>query len=75
MLLGFSGIEIDPLRRSGKPCVKGTRITVGDVLGWLASGMTSKEIIHDFPELSEQNILEVLAYAAAKEGKTVILAA
>ena len=75
MVLGFSGIEIDPLRRSGKPCVKGTRITVGDVLGWLAGGMTIEEIVYDFPELSKQSILEVLAYAAAREGKTVIVAA
>ena len=66
MVLGFSGIEIDPLGRSGKPCVKGTGITVGDVLGWLAGGMTMEEIVHDFPELSKEKILEVLAYAAAR---------
>ena len=75
MVLGFEGIEIDPLRRSGKPCVKGTRITVGDVLGWLATGMSFAEIIEDFPELSEDSIREVLAYAATREGRTVIIAA
>ena len=55
--------------RFGKPCVRGTRIAVYDVLGWLASGMTYNEIIEDFPELTEPDILACLAFAADKEHK------
>ena len=55
--------------RFGKPCVKGTRIAVYDVLGWLAAGMTFSEIIEDFPELTEPDILACLAFAADKEHK------
>jgi len=53
--------------RFGKPCIKGTRITVYDVLSWLAAGMTFGEIIEDFPELTESDILACLAFAADKE--------
>ncbi len=60
-------IEITPGKRSGKPCIKNTRITVYDVLGWLASGMTKKEIIKDFPELTPEHIQACLAYAAERE--------
>jgi len=55
--------------RFGKPCIKGTRITVYDVLSWLASGMTYDEIIYDFPELTESNIIACLAFAADREHK------
>jgi uncharacterized protein (DUF433 family) len=55
--------------RFGKPCIKGLRITVYDVLGWLASGMTMKDIIDDYPELSEDDIKACLAYAADREHK------
>jgi len=55
-------IEVDPNIRFGKPVIKGTRITVYDVLQWLASGMTHQEIIEDFPQLSEEHILACLAY-------------
>jgi uncharacterized protein (DUF433 family) len=75
MLLGFERIEIESGRRSGKPCIRGTRITVGDILGWLANGMSMDEIIYDFPELSKDDILEALAFAAARERKTVTVAA
>ena len=51
----------------GKPCIRGMRITVGDVLGWLAAGMSGAEIIEDFPELTETDILACLAFAADKE--------
>ncbi len=57
-------IEIDPNKRFGKPSIKGTRISVYDVLNWLASGMTKKEIIEDYPELSEEMINACLFYAA-----------
>lgn len=60
-------IAIDPNIRFGKPCIKGTRITVYDVLGWLASGMTVEEILQDYPELMDIQIRACLAYAADKE--------
>jgi uncharacterized protein (DUF433 family) len=66
-------ITIEPGKRGGKPCVRGIRITVGDVLGWLASGMTHKEIIEDFPELTDEDILACLAYAAEKERNVVVM--
>lgn len=67
-------IDINPEIRFGRPCVKGTRITVYDVLGWLATGMTTPQIIRDFPELNTQQIRACLAYAAQKERKTKIAA-
>ena len=60
-------IKIRPNVRFGKPCVRDTRITVYDVLGWLSSGMSYEEIIEDFPELTQQDILACLAYAAKRE--------
>ncbi|HWB65137.1 MAG TPA: DUF433 domain-containing protein [Chitinophagales bacterium] len=66
-------ITIEPGKRGGKPCVRGMRITIGDVLGWLASGMSYNQIIEDFPELTEEDILACLAYAAEKEGNVVVV--
>jgi uncharacterized protein (DUF433 family) len=60
-------IEVNPNVRFGKPVIIGTRITVYDVLQWLASGLTHDEIIADFPQLNESQILACLAYAANKE--------
>lgn len=60
-------IRIDPKKRFGKPCVRETRITVYDVLGWLSVGMTYSEIITDFPELTREDILACLAFAAQRE--------
>jgi uncharacterized protein (DUF433 family) len=65
-------IEIVPGKRFGKPCITGTRISVYDVLNWLANGMTSKDIIKDFPELDEEKINACLAYAADLEHRTRI---
>jgi uncharacterized protein (DUF433 family) len=62
-------ITINPEKRFGKPCVRNTRITVFDVLGWLASGMSQEEILEDFPELSEEDLSACLSYAADKESK------
>jgi uncharacterized protein (DUF433 family) len=62
-------ITIDPEKRFGKPCVRKTRITVFDVLGWLASGMSHEEILEDFPELTKEDISACLSYAADKERK------
>ena len=56
--------------RFGKPCVKGTRITVGDILGWLSKGMTINEIIEDYPELQEAHILAALSFAAERDAST-----
>ncbi len=62
-------IKRNPNKRFGKPCVRDTRITVYDVLGWLATGMTFNEIISDFPELTMDDIKACLAYAADREHK------
>lgn len=62
-------ISIDPTIRFGKPCITGTRITVSDVLGWLASGMSFDEILEDFPELNLDQIKACLAFAADREQK------
>ena len=60
-------IEINPNVRFGKPCIMGTRISVFDVLAWLASGMTYKEILTDFPQLKMDHILACLAFAVNKK--------
>lgn len=65
-------ITIEPGKRGGKPCIRRIRITVGDVLGWLAAGMTHAEIIDDYPDLTEEDILACLAYAADKERNAMI---
>lgn len=62
-------ISIDPSIRFGKPIITGTRITVSDVLGWLASGMSFDEILADFPELKVDQIKACLAFAADREQK------
>ncbi|WP_231460381.1 MULTISPECIES: DUF433 domain-containing protein [unclassified Pedobacter] len=62
-------IEIDSSKRFGKPCIRGTRIAVYDVLGWLANGMTVEQILVDFPEISEEEVLSCLAYSADREHK------
>lgn len=68
-------IVIEPGKRSGKPCVKGTRMTVYDVLSYLALGMSFEEILKDFPKLSKENILACLAYVADVEKEKLVLAA
>lgn len=64
-------IVIDPARRSGKPCIRDTRITVYDVLEYLASGMTETQIIADFPELTQEDIRACLVFAADRERRLV----
>ena len=64
-------IVIDPEIRFGKPCVRGTRITVGDVLSYLASGMPEDEILADFPQLTREDIRACLAFAAERERRIV----
>ena len=68
----FERIATDPAVRFGKPCVRGTRLTVGDVLGYLASGMTEAELLLDFPQLCHDDVLACLAYAAERERRLVI---
>jgi len=58
-----SRISINPNIRFGKPCIKDTRIGVGDILSWLSHGMTNEEIVEDFPELKVEDILAALAFA------------
>jgi len=65
-------ITIEPGKRGGKPCVRGLRITVGDVLGWLASGMGQAEIFADYPGLAEEDILACVGYAADRERRSQI---
>jgi uncharacterized protein (DUF433 family) len=60
-------ITIEPGKRGGKPCIRGMRITVYDVLEYLAAGMTHQEILEDFPYLTEEDILACLSYAADRE--------
>jgi len=64
-------ISIEPGKRGGKPCVRGLRITVGDVLGWLAAGMSTPEIIADYPDLTEQDIRACIEYAAERERRFI----
>jgi uncharacterized protein (DUF433 family) len=64
-------ISIEPGKRSGKPCIRGIRITVYDVLEYLASGMSAQEIIDDFPDLTQEDIRACLAFAADRERKLV----
>ena len=65
-------IEIVPEKRFGRPCIKGTRISVYDVLNWMANGMSKKDIIEDFPELNESQINACLSFAAEREHRTRI---
>ena len=68
-------ITIDPGKRGGKPCIRSMRITVYDVLEWLAAGKTYVDILSDYPELTQEDILACLAYAADRERHLVIKAA
>ena len=64
-------ITLDPAKRGGKPCFRGLRITVYDVLEYLASGMTEAEILADFPDLETEDIRAALAFAAERERRLV----
>lgn len=67
-------ITLEPGKRGGRPCIRGLRITVSDVLGWLAAGMSHAEIIADFPELTEGDIRAALAFAADRERRVAVAA-
>ena len=64
-------ITKEPGKRGGKPCIRGMRITVYDVLSYLASGMTHQEILEDFPYLTEEDLPACLSYAADREQQTI----
>jgi len=66
-------ITIKAGKRSGKPCIRGMRITVEDVLEWLGAGMSFEEIMDDFPKITKEDILAVLQYAASRERKIMIV--
>jgi uncharacterized protein (DUF433 family) len=66
-------ITIEPGKRSGKPCIRGMRMTVTDVLEYLAAGMTEKEILEEFPDLTAEDIRACLAFAADRERKLATL--
>jgi uncharacterized protein (DUF433 family) len=68
-------ITIEPEKQGGKPCIRGMRITVYDVLSYLASGMTYEEILDDFPYLTREDILACLGYAADRERQTLTIQA
>ncbi len=65
-------ITIEPGKRSGKPCIRGLRITVYDILEYLASGMTQEEILEDFSELTCEDIKACLTFAADREKKLFV---
>jgi uncharacterized protein (DUF433 family) len=64
-------ITIEPGKRGGRPCIRGMRIAVADVLSWLAAGMSHEQIIDDYPELTEEDIRACLAYAADRERRVL----
>nr|WP_208492023.1 DUF433 domain-containing protein [aff. Roholtiella sp. LEGE 12411] len=68
-------ITIEPGKRGGQPCIRGMRITVYDVLSYLASGMTYKEVLDDFPYLTQEDILACLSYAADRERQMLTIPA
>ncbi len=68
-------ITLEPGKRGGRPCIRGMRIAVADVLGWLAAGMSEGEIVGDFPELTQADIRAALAFAADRERRTAFVMA
>ena len=64
-------ITIEPGKRSGKPCIRGLRMTVSDVLDYLASGMSEEDLLRDFPDLTHEDIRACLAFAAYRERRLV----
>ncbi len=76
MLVDYTKIiTIEPGKRSGQPCIRGIRMTVGDVLGYLAAGMTHEELLAEWPDLTEEDIRACLAFAADRERGTVVVRA
>lgn len=67
-------ITLEPGKRGGRPCIRGMRITVEDILRWLASEMSFDDILHDFPELTKQDIVAALEFATMRQQRTAIAA-
>ena len=65
-------ITLEPGKRGGRPCIRGLRITVGDVLGWVAAGMSWAEILADYPDLTEDDLRACFAYASDRERRSLI---
>jgi uncharacterized protein (DUF433 family) len=65
-------ITIEPGKRGGQPCIRGMRMTVYDVLSYLAAGMTEEELLSDFPYLTREDILACLSYAAEREHRMLV---
>jgi uncharacterized protein (DUF433 family) len=74
-MIMHSLITLEPDKRSGKPYIRGLRITVYDVLEYLASGMTNDDILHEFPNLTHEDIAACLAFAAERERHSLVIAA
>ena len=74
-LMSVPLITVDPQRRGGRACVRDLRISVGDVLSWLAQGLTAEKIVAEYPELTPEDIRACLSYAAARESHEVRLTA
>lgn len=71
--MNYQGIiTIEPGKRGGQPCVRGMRVTVYDILSYLASGMTEQELLSDFPELTHNDVLACLSFAADREGQPTV---
>jgi uncharacterized protein (DUF433 family) len=68
-------ISVDPAVRFGKPCVRGTRLSVGDVLGYLAGGMSEDEVLADFPQLTREDLRACYAFAAERERRLMAIPA
>jgi uncharacterized protein (DUF433 family) len=68
-------ISVDPAVRFGKPCVRGTRLSVGDVLGYLAGGMSEAEVLADFPQLTREDLRACYAFAAERERRLMAIPA
>jgi uncharacterized protein (DUF433 family) len=67
-------VTIEPGKRGGRACIRGMRIAVADILGWLAAGMSHEQILSDYPELTEDDIRAALAYAADRERRVLTAA-
>jgi uncharacterized protein (DUF433 family) len=72
--MNYQDITVEDGKRGGRPCVRGLRIAVADVLGWLAAGLSHEQILADYPELTENDIRACLAYAADRERRLVTAA-
>ena len=74
MLIYKNIITIEDGKRGGKPCIRNMRITVEDILKWLASDMSIEEVIADFPELTKNDILTALEFSAMRQHRTLVTA-